>query len=106
MVARRTMRLIVKVVEATSRVAALAALLVAPPCQFAMSAEGSAKTPECKEITARIIERTDAHFDHFSPSAGSVFFKNPDIVLICDPKFVTYISLAWDRSGFPPNEWF
>ncbi|MGY0573243.1 hypothetical protein ACTGJ9_020875 [Bradyrhizobium sp. RDM12] len=33
-------------------------------------------------------------------------FKRPDMVLICDPKFVTYISLNWDASGFPPNEWF
>jgi hypothetical protein len=35
-----------------------------------------------------------------------VFFKNPDIALICDPKFVTYVSLNWDTSGFPPNDWF
>lgn len=68
--------------------------------------ERSAETPECKEITGRIIERTNTHFDHFSPSGGSVFFKRPDMVLICDPKFVTYISLNWDTSAFPPNDWF
>lgn len=62
--------------------------------------EGSAETPECKEITARIIERTNTRFDHFSPSGGSVFFKGPDMVLICDPKFVTYISLNWDGQYF------
>ncbi|MCK1493482.1 hypothetical protein IVB14_24415 [Bradyrhizobium sp. 180] len=28
------------------------------------------------------------------------------MVLICDPKFVTYISLNWDASGFPSNDWF
>lgn len=74
--------------------------------QTATAGEGSAETPECKEITARIIERTNARLDHFSPSGGSVFFKRPDMVLICDPKFVTYISLNWDASGFPSNEWF
>ncbi|QPF83911.1 hypothetical protein IC762_30320 [Bradyrhizobium genosp. L] len=70
------------------------------------AAENSARTAECKEITARIIEQTGTHFDHFSPSGGSVFFKNPDIVLICDPGFVTYVSLNWDASGFPPHDWF
>jgi len=74
--------------------------------QTATAGERSAETPECKEITARLIERTNTHFDHFSPSGGSVFFKGPDMVLICDPKFVTYVSLNWDASGFPPNEWF
>ncbi|WP_143099384.1 hypothetical protein [Bradyrhizobium sp. cf659] len=68
--------------------------------------EHSAETPECKEIAARILERTNTHFDHFSPSGGSVFFKRPDMVLICDPKFVTYVSVNWDASGFPPNKWF
>jgi len=72
----------------------------------ATAGERSAETPECKEITARIIERTNTHFDHFSPSGGSVFFKRPDMVLICDPKFVTYLSSNWDVSGFPPKEWF
>ncbi|QHP69548.1 hypothetical protein EI171_21005 [Bradyrhizobium sp. LCT2] len=72
----------------------------------ATAGEHSAETPECKEITARIIEQTNTNFDHFSPSGGSVFFKRPDMVLICDPKFVTYVSLNWDASGFPPNEWF
>jgi hypothetical protein len=72
----------------------------------ASAGERSAETPECKEITARLIERTNTHFDHFSPSDGSAFFKNPDMVLICDPTFVTYVSLNWDASGFPPNNWF
>src|SRR4051794_19829858 len=42
---------------------------------IARAGEGSAETSECREITARIIERTNTHFDHFSPSRGSVFFK-------------------------------
>lgn len=84
---------------------ALAALFLVSP-EAATAGERSAETPECKEITARIIERTNTHFDHFSPSRGSVFFKRPDMVLICDPKFVTYVSLNWDASGFPPNDWF
>lgn len=81
-------------------------LLLLVPLAAATAGERSAETPECKEITARIIERTNTRFDHFSPSGGSVFFKRPDMVLICDPKFVTYVSLNWDASGFPPNEWF
>lgn len=28
------------------------------------------------------------------------------MVLICDPSFVTYVSLNWDTSGFPSDEWF
>ncbi|MCK1431197.1 MULTISPECIES: hypothetical protein [unclassified Bradyrhizobium] len=84
---------------------ALAALFLVSP-EVATAGERSTETPECKEITARIIERTNTHFDHFSPSGGSVFFKGPDMVLICDPKFVTYVSLNWDASGFPPNDWF
>jgi hypothetical protein len=68
--------------------------------------EHSAETPECREITARLIEKTNTHFDHFSPSGGSVFFKKPDMVFICDPKFVTFVSVGWDASGFPPNSWF
>lgn len=90
-----------------SRIAcgALAALFLVSP-EAATASERSAETPECKEITARIIERTNTHFDHFSPSRGSVFFKRPDMVLICDPKSVTYVSLNWDTSGFPPNDWF
>ncbi|MCK1474895.1 hypothetical protein IVB27_08755 [Bradyrhizobium sp. 197] len=84
---------------------ALAALFLVSP-EVATAGERSTETPECKEITARIMERTNTHFDHFSPSGGSVFFKGPDMVLICDPKFVTYVSLNWDASGFPPNDWF
>ncbi len=33
----------------------------------------------------------EIHFDHLSPSGGSVFFKRPDMFLICAPKFVTYV---------------
>ncbi|MET4233357.1 hypothetical protein ABIA85_006650 [Bradyrhizobium sp. LA6.10] len=86
-----------------SSVLTLCLILGAPVCR---AGERSAETPECREITARIMERTNTHFDHFSPSGGSVFFKGPNMVLICDPKFVTYISLNWDTSGFPPNDWF
>jgi hypothetical protein len=68
--------------------------------------EGSAETTECREIAARIIERTNTHFDHFSPSGGSAFFKRPDMVLICDPKFVTYVSINWDTNASPSNDWF
>jgi hypothetical protein len=72
----------------------------------AHAGEGTAETSECKVITASLIERTNTHFDHFSPSRGSVFFKNPDMVLVCDPKFSTFVALTWNASGFPPNNWF
>jgi hypothetical protein len=68
--------------------------------------EHSAETPECKEITARLVKQTHTHFDGLSPSCGTAFFKNPDLVLVCDRKFVTFVSMVWNESGFPPNKWF
>ena len=41
-------------------------------------ADDRAKTePECKEITARLIQVTNAQFDHFSPSGDNVFLRQP-----------------------------
>lgn len=65
----------------------------------AIAGERSAETPERREITARIIERETRISITSRPPGGSVFFKKPDRVLICDPKFV-------NASGFPSNDWF
>ena len=36
-----------------------------------------ADSPECKEITARIVQITGAGFDNFSPSGENVFLNHP-----------------------------
>ncbi len=73
-------------------------------------AEDRAKTePECKEITARLVQVTNAQFDHFSPSGDNVFLRQPlagEMVLSCTSHRLTGISLSWDASGFPSNGWF
>lgn len=68
-----------------------------------------AETPECKEITARIIQATNAEFDHFSPSGDNVFLNLPgsdSTVLSCSSHRLTGIAVNWDKSGYPPNAWF
>lgn len=61
---------------------------------------------ECKVITARLMAATNAEFDHTSPSGGSVFLKAPKMVLNCNSQRLTGISMGWDASGPPPDEWF
>jgi hypothetical protein len=73
---------------------------------FAAPIERAAHSPECKRIIARLLEATDASFDHYSPSGERVFFRSPKSVLSCTSRRHTGISLTWDASGFPPNEWF
>jgi hypothetical protein len=73
---------------------------------FAAPFEMGAHEAECKAITARLIEETNTAFDHYSPSGNNVFLKNPGMVLSCMTHRLTGVSLTWDKSGFPPNEWF
>jgi hypothetical protein len=68
--------------------------------------EMGAHSAECKEIITRLVEATNATFDHYSPSGNNVFLKSPDMVLSCTSHRLTGISLTWDASGFPPNTWF
>src|SRR6266850_3014605 len=68
--------------------------------------EMGAHSAECKEIITRLVEVTNATFDHYSPSGNNVFLKSPDMVLSCTSHRLTGISLTWDASGFPPNTWF
>ncbi|TQF35309.1 hypothetical protein UNPF46_25260 [Bradyrhizobium sp. UNPF46] len=82
------------------------ALIVAATAARAATFEGGANSSECKELTARLAEATNATFDHYSPSGNNVFLKNPDMVLSCMTHRLTGVSLTWDKSGFPPNEWF
>jgi hypothetical protein len=72
----------------------------------AAQSERAADSPECKGIIARLIEATNASFDHYSPSGENVFLKNPDMVLSCTNHRLTGISFGWDVSGFPSNAWF
>jgi hypothetical protein len=73
---------------------------------LAGTSEGGAQSSECKEITARLIEATNADFDHYSPSGNNVFLKKPDMVLSCMSHRLSGVSLTWNSSGFPSNEWF
>jgi len=66
----------------------------------------AADSAECKGIIVRLIEATNASFDHYSPSGDNVFLKRPDMRLSCTSHRLTGISLTWDASGFPPNAWF
>jgi hypothetical protein len=50
---------------------------------FAAPIERGADSAECKAIIARLLEATDASFDHYSPSGESVFFRSPKSVLSC-----------------------
>jgi hypothetical protein len=81
-------------------------LLFAITAANAGTLEMGAHTAECKEVTARLIEATNATFNHYSPSGNNAFFKKPDMVLSCMSHRVTGISLTWDEGGFPPNAWF
>lgn len=88
-------------------VAAITILLVfGMTSGFAAPIERVADTAECKGIIARLLEATDASFDHYSASGEDVFFRNPKSVLSCTSHRRAGISLTWDTDGFPPNEWF
>jgi hypothetical protein len=76
------------------------------PSGFATAIERAADSAECKGIIARLLEATDATFDHYSPSGERVFFRSPKSVLGCANHRRTGISFTWDASDFPPNEWF
>ena len=66
----------------------------------------AAESAECKEITARLMEATNAELDHYSPSGDNVLLKAPNMVLSCTSHRLTGISMGWDASDSPPNEWF
>ncbi len=83
----------------------LALIAIGMGCSQAIADNGG-QSAECKEITARLIELTGTSFDHYSPSGDNVFFKHPDMHLSCMSHRLTGVSLNWDLSGFPPNEWF
>jgi hypothetical protein len=89
--------------------AALALLMmggaVIAPANAGSAGEG-AKSAECKEITARLIEATNSTFTGYSPSGDNVFLKHPDMLLRCMTHRLTGVSLEWDDSGFPSNAWF
>jgi hypothetical protein len=88
-----------------SLVAALVIAALTSPAN-AEDDKRAADSAECKGVIARLIEATNASFDHYSPSGDNVFLKSPDIVLSCTTHRLTGISLNWDASGFPPNAWF
>jgi hypothetical protein len=74
---------------------------------------------ECKEITARLLEATNAMFDRYGLTRSTIFLKHPnpiitDMVLSCGfpcsssaakNHHYTGIGLAFE-GAFPPNGWF
>jgi hypothetical protein len=89
----------------SSLIFVIAIAMIATPADAAQN-ERAADSAECKGIIARLVEATNASFDHYSPSGNNVFLKGPDMVLSCTSHRLTGISLGWDASGFPPNAWF
>jgi hypothetical protein len=73
---------------------------------FAAPIERTVDSADCKGIIARLLEATNASFDHYSPSGDIAFLRSPKIVLSCKSHRFTGISLTWDASVFPPNAWF
>jgi hypothetical protein len=64
--------------------------------------------PECKDITARLIQFTNAEFERFSPLADNVFLRQAiagEIVLSCTSHRLTGVSLSWENA-YPSNNWF
>ena len=66
----------------------------------------AAESAECKVITARLMEATNAEVDHYSLSGDKVVLKAPKMVLSCTNRRLTGISMDWNANGFPPDEWF
>jgi hypothetical protein len=66
----------------------------------------AAESAECKVITARLMEATNAEVDRYSPSGDKVVLKAPKMVLSCTNRRLTGISMDWNANGFPPDEWF
>jgi hypothetical protein len=72
------------------------------------AAERPVDQAECKVITTRLIEATDAEFDRFSPLGDNVFLKSGltgQIVLMCGTHRMTGVSLSWE-TAYPSNSWF
>jgi hypothetical protein len=85
------------------------AVVLFPFAGFSAATERLVDTAECKDVTARVIEATNARFDHVAPSGFSLFLQAPGsetIVLNCTSHRLTGISVGWDQSGFPSNAWF
>jgi hypothetical protein len=82
--------------------------IVCPHAALAGESARPADSPECKEITARLIQATDAQFDQVSLLGDNVFLQHRlagQMVLSCMTHSLTGVSIIWG-SAFPPNVWF
>jgi len=66
----------------------------------AENARRAAESAECKVITARLMEATNAEVDHYSLSGDDVVLKAPKIVLSCANHRPTGISMGGMRVAF------
>ena len=77
-------------------------------CEAAAQKERPAQSAECKEVTARLIEATNARFDTYSALGTGVYLTSPEMfemTLSCGTP--RHIGIALSReSGLPPNDWF
>src|SRR3981081_2394777 len=76
--------------------------------QNAAPRRGGADSPECKEITARLIQATDAQFERISKWGDIVFLRHPfdkNMTLDCMTHKSTSVTLNW-TGAFPSNDWF
>jgi hypothetical protein len=72
------------------------------------AAERPVDRVECKDITARLVQITNADFQRFSPFGDNVFLKHHlagEMVLSCSSHRLTGISLSWE-TAYPSNSWF
>ena len=75
----------------------------------ASSVAQSVESPECKGIIARLMQETDAKFDHVSGLGNEVFFRHPlaeNLSLTCIAHRLTGVSMNWDDGSNPPKDWF
>lgn len=77
--------------------------LICPP-----AIAGGSDSPECKDLTARLMQRTDSTFNRLSPSKDNVFLDNGvagELMLSCSSPTLTGVYVNFN-GAFPPNAWF
>jgi hypothetical protein len=75
----------------------------------ASSVAQPAESAECKGIIARLMQETNAKFDHVSGLGNEIFFQHPlvgNLSLACITHRLTGVSMNWDDGSNPPKDWF
>jgi len=90
------------------RILLITVVAICPSAVLAGESARPADNPECKEITARLVQATDAQFDQIAPDGNNVFLQHPltgQMVLSCYSHNLTGVSINLG-GPFPPNAWF